>query len=78
MLLVLAISGGWADDYPRNPQIDVQHYVFELALNDENDVIGVVVLEMVGYFSDTPDSQEYPLPLLLKMNCPALQTATDG
>ena len=39
MLLVLAISGGWADDYPRNPQIDVLHYVFELALNDENDVI---------------------------------------
>ncbi|MCH7604073.1 MAG: hypothetical protein IIB54_15035, partial [Planctomycetes bacterium] len=39
MLLVTPISGAWADDYPRNPQIDVLHYVFELALNDENNVI---------------------------------------
>ena len=39
MLLVLPISGFRADDYPRNPQIDVLHYIFELALNDENDVI---------------------------------------
>src|SRR5208283_2938257 len=28
-----------ADNYPRQPEIDVQHYVFRVTLNDDNDEI---------------------------------------
>ncbi len=27
-------------------------------------IIGVIVLEMIGYFNDEPDSQNYPIPIL--------------
>ncbi len=45
-LLVLGFLGSslilpttQADDYPRQPQIDVQHYTFDLTLSDDTDVI---------------------------------------
>lgn len=31
---------------------------------EKSRIIGVIVLEMIGYFSDEPGSQNYPLPLL--------------
>ena len=42
---ILAATALWctppaaADNYPRQPDIDVQHYLFRLTLNDENDEI---------------------------------------
>lgn len=40
-------------------------YVHAKSLHDAQvDVIGMVCLEMIGYFSDEPNSQPYPLPEL--------------
>ncbi|MEO5995789.1 MAG: hypothetical protein ABIN89_03640, partial [Chitinophagaceae bacterium] len=45
--MFLHISGlGYADDYPRNYNIDIVHYKFELALSDKTD-------EMMGTASIT-------------------------
>ncbi len=30
-------------------------------------VVGMICLEMIGYFSDTPNSQKFPFPLMRKM-----------
>jgi aminopeptidase N len=38
-LLALAVSGLAADNYPRQPGIDVQHYVFRITLSDDTDEI---------------------------------------
>src|SRR5690349_20312986 len=36
-----------ADNYPRQPGIDVEHYIFRVTLNDENDEIaGETTVEM--------------------------------
>ena len=39
LLLALTAPAAVADNYPRQPGIDVQHYVLRVALNDENDEI---------------------------------------
>ena len=40
-------------------------YVHAKSLKDNDiDVIGMICLEMIGYFSDEPNSQTYPLPYL--------------
>jgi len=38
-LLFLAVGSGLADNYPRQPAIDVQNYIFKLELKDDADVI---------------------------------------
>ncbi|MBZ5723657.1 MAG: M1 family metallopeptidase [Acidobacteriia bacterium] len=48
--LALCASLVFADTYPRQPGVDVQHYIFRVALNDENDEIAgeaTVVLRFV-------------------------------
>ena len=43
-------------------------YVHAKFLHDNNvDVIGMICYEMIGYFSDKPDSQRYPSPELAKL-----------
>ena len=43
-------------------------YIHAKSLNDESaDVIGMISLEMIGYFSDEPHSQPYPTPELTKL-----------
>ncbi|MFT4152477.1 M28 family peptidase [Parafilimonas sp.] len=43
-------------------------YVHAKSLFDNNvDVIGMICYEMIGYFSDTPNSQTYPSPELAKL-----------
>lgn len=37
--LVLCASLAFADDYPRQPAIDAQHYTFRVTLNDANDEV---------------------------------------
>ena len=45
-LLVCALFQ-WADTYPRQPGVDVQHYIFRVALSDDNDEIaGETTAEM--------------------------------
>lgn len=42
LMLVLCLGVVWpaqADTYPKNPNIDIQHYAFALALSDSSDVI---------------------------------------
>jgi hypothetical protein len=34
------------------------------AAKEKSRIVGVIVLEMIGYFSDVPGSQSYPLPIL--------------
>ena len=42
-------------------------YVHAESLNKTNaDVVGMICLDMIGYFSDEPDSQHYPMPELSK------------
>jgi hypothetical protein len=44
---------------------DMGSYVHAQSLyEDKVDVIGMICYEMIGYFSDEPDSQPYPHPLL--------------
>ncbi|HEY0741531.1 MAG TPA: M28 family peptidase [Chryseosolibacter sp.] len=43
-------------------------YVHAKSLHDEQrEVMGMVCLEMIGYFSDKPNSQQYPSPALAKI-----------
>jgi len=43
-------------------------YVHAKSLHDKKaDVIGMISLEMIGYFSDVPNSQPYPSPELAKL-----------
>src|ERR1019366_44723 len=37
--VALCASLAWADNYPRQPAIDAQHYVFRIALGDANDEV---------------------------------------
>ena len=39
VLLCLCATGAMADNYPRQPGVDVQHYIFRVTLNDDNDEI---------------------------------------
>lgn len=44
---------------------DMGSYVHAKSLYDEKaDVIGMICYEMIGYFSDEPNSQKYPSPVL--------------
>ena len=38
-LLALVAMSARADDYPRNPDIDILNYTFRIRLNDQNDII---------------------------------------
>ncbi len=43
-------------------------YVHAKSLNDNNvNVMGMICYEMIGYFSDEPNSQDYPSPELAKL-----------
>ena len=43
-------------------------YIHAKSLHDnKTDVIGMICLEMIGYFSDAPDSQPFPSPELAKL-----------
>jgi hypothetical protein len=43
-------------------------YIHAKSLRDNNiDVIGMICYEMIGYFSDEPNSQPYPFPELAKV-----------
>lgn len=43
-------------------------YIHAKSLSDNNsDVIGMISLEMIGYFSDAPESQSFPSPDLAKL-----------
>jgi Zn-dependent M28 family amino/carboxypeptidase len=43
-------------------------YVHAKSLYDnKEDVVGMICLEMIGYFSDEPNSQRYPVPELAKL-----------
>jgi Zn-dependent M28 family amino/carboxypeptidase len=43
-------------------------YVHAKSLHDQKvDVIGMICLEMIGYFSDAPESQPFPSPELAKL-----------
>src|SRR5581483_1845823 len=39
LLPLLAAATLWADSYPRQPGIDVQHYIFRVTLSDDTDEI---------------------------------------
>lgn len=39
LAILFSFSQCFADRYPKNPNIDIRHYRFELELNDENDII---------------------------------------
>jgi len=43
---------GSADNYPRQPEIDVQHYVFRVALNDANDEIAGETTAIIRFVKD--------------------------
>lgn len=46
---------------------DMGSYVHAKSLYDDNvDVIGMICFEMIGYFSDVPNSQPFPSPELAK------------
>src|SRR5712671_4849925 len=38
--LALCASLAFADNYPRQPGIDAQHYIFRVTLTDDNDEVG--------------------------------------
>jgi aminopeptidase N len=38
-IAVLAVCRLWADNYPRQPGVDVQHYLFRVTLRDDSDEI---------------------------------------
>jgi Zn-dependent M28 family amino/carboxypeptidase len=45
------------------PQMGSAFHAASVA-KEKDKIIGVIVLEMIGYFSDEPGSQNYPVPLL--------------
>lgn len=46
-LVLLGPAAGYADTYPRQPGVDVQHYIFRLALSDETDeIVGDATVEV--------------------------------
>lgn len=47
----------------RSPQMGSAVHAYEQMMSGEK-VRGVIVLEMIGFFSDKPNSQGYPIPLL--------------
>jgi aminopeptidase N len=52
VLLALFAAAAVADNYPRQPGIDVQHYVLRVALNDDNDEIAGHATVTVRYTKD--------------------------
>src|SRR6476661_190496 len=42
----------WADTYPRQPGIDVEHYVFRVTLNDDSDEIAGETTVTVRFVKD--------------------------
>lgn len=51
-LVALAAASAWADNYPRQPGIDVQHYIFRIALSDENDEISGKAMIDIRFLRD--------------------------
>ena len=52
ILLVLMSSQSFADDYPRQPGIDVHHYIFDLTLGDDSDEILGRTTVVIGFRAD--------------------------
>jgi len=50
--VALLVSLAFADTYPRQRGIDVQHYVFRVTLNDENDEIAGETIVTVRFLKD--------------------------
>src|SRR5271157_1060937 len=46
------VPPGNADNYPRQPEIDVQHYAFRVALNDANDEIAGETTAIIRFVKD--------------------------
>lgn len=46
---------GWADTYPKNPDIDILHYAFHLTLSDESDLIRGQATVQVQFKADGID-----------------------
>jgi aminopeptidase N len=42
----------WSDTYPRQPGIDVQHYVFRIGLSDDNDAISGETAVVIRFVKD--------------------------
>lgn len=54
VVLLLALSpSAWADDYPKNPKIDVLHYAFRIRLSDRTDAIEAQAEVVVRYLADS-------------------------
>ncbi len=52
-LIGLALCAlAWGDTYPRQPGIDVQHYVFGITVNDDNDEIAGETTVVVRFVKD--------------------------
>lgn len=52
-LIGLALCAlAWGDTYPRQPGIDVQHYIFGITVNDENDEIAGETTVVVRFVKD--------------------------
>ena len=52
-LIGLALCAlAWGDTYPRQPGIDIQHYVFGITVNDENDEIAGETTVAVRFVKD--------------------------
>lgn len=51
LLLSLPVSA-WGDEYPKNPNIDVLHYVFRITLSDRTDAIEAQATVEVRYRED--------------------------
>ncbi len=50
LMLITAVSrAATVDDYPRNPDIDIRHYLFQFTLTDESDVITGAALITVQF-----------------------------
>ncbi|HEY2013524.1 MAG TPA: hypothetical protein VGH38_08500, partial [Bryobacteraceae bacterium] len=41
-----------ADNYPRQPGIDIQHYIFRVTLNDQNDEITGETTAVIRFIRD--------------------------
>src|SRR4051812_21591167 len=51
--LLAVCAGLWADTYPRQPGIDIQHYVFRVTLSDDSDEIDGQTSVTVRFVNDS-------------------------
>src|SRR5689334_14950483 len=52
LLLLGFCAALWADTYPRQPGIDVQHYIFLIALSDDTDEIAGETTVTIRFVKD--------------------------